>query len=307
MRDALISIGLKGPWPKGLDVGGAEGAVARLMRGSGLVNWVACNDYIDLADKLPTSLFWKYYARYRIARATGGKLPKFRLPTLANNLGPTAATSASFWTHRLRTMPKLDAYIADDFYKLPTGQRFDLISSLLVINYFDAEEKLVRVAQLLNEGGTFVLLASSFWWPVNAAFIVGKFPYTSQRLNRRDLERYLREHHPEEADDAMKRYDYFHKTGHKPTLDDYIELADKHRLSLLKADYLIPIEERHKKTPLTPFALENTTDLPLSKVLADVQTHRPDVRLVDLKAAYVLAVFRKRGGSDRTASALLKK
>jgi hypothetical protein len=305
MVDALRSCGLTGKWKRALDIGGAEGAVARLMTGTGFSANAVCNDYVDLQDRLPAATFKSYFRRFRFARATGGRVPKFRIPNVSWNLGPTLDQSPTYKTAKLSGPPVLSEYIAGDFLEIDPARKFDLIASLLVMNYFDAEQKIAKVSSMLEDGGAFVLLVSSFWWPINASMVIGDFPYASQRLARPDLERYLKAHVPDDAEDGMKRYDYFHKTGHKPTLNDYIDMADRHGLSVMKADYLIPTATTHKKTPLPPFALEDTTDHGLSAVLSDIQTHRPDVRLIDLKAAYVMAVFRKRGPAKRSAAEML--
>jgi len=291
--DTLSKINLLKPYGRGLDIGGAEGGFARFLRGAGVVKHVTCNDYNDLSYRLPKSLYIKYLLKFYVARFFNGKLPKFRIPDLEINFGPTinnqTLKSQNFFKSGI-----IDDFVVGDFMSFEAnGQKYDFISSVLCMNHFNSKEKMSRVSELLEDDGVFFMIASNFWWIVNVTEIIGDFPYAQQRLTRDELQDYFIQNHPDEAKDVIERYDYFHKSDHKPTLNDYIEDAKENGLTLVHAEYLIPTSSEHSKTPFPPQTMEKQGELDMLEVLEDVQRHRPDVRLLDLQAPYLIAVFRK--------------
>lgn len=293
VMEFLESLGVAGPWERALDMGGAEGTISRLLRADGRVRHSVCNDLIDLRHRLSDRHFRGLFRKFRVRRGLGRLFQRrFALPDYAVDFGPEFRRNRMFGNIVLRQPPRLDEYLAGDFYEI--SNRFDFISSLLSLEYFEPDKVLSKISGLLDEGGIFVFLVNNFWWPINSTQVVGDFPYAAQRLDRCDLEKYLRAVYPNEADDAMYRYDYFARRDEKPTLDDYIEAASRHDLVLLGAQRLIPADRKHRKTAFPPFVLDQFEATKIPDVLRDIQAFRPDVRLIDLRTAYHMAAFVKR-------------
>lgn len=293
IMEFLDSLDVSGPWERSLDIGGAEGTIARLLRADGRVGHSVCNDLIDLRHNLNEQHFRKLFRQYRLRRSLSRFFPRrFALPDNEANFGPELKRNRMFKNIVLHQAPRLDEFLDGDFYEV--SGRFDFISILLTLPYFEPDEVMAKISELLDEGGIFVVLGENFWWPINSTQIVGDFPYAVQRLDRHDLEAYFRAYYPDEVNDILYRYDYFSRRDKKPTLDDYIEAASRQDLVLLGSQRLIPTGSVHRKTPFPPFALDQYEETKLPDVLRDIHEFRTDVRLIDLRTAFYTAAFVKR-------------
>ncbi len=311
MIDFLERHGVQAVWERGLDIGGAEGTISRLFRGEGRLKYAVTIDSSDVRGRLTTAAFVKHYARFKAACAVSRVSPILRrflvgdavwrgkrLSSMYNHWGYWPIPSSTFWKLRLRGVPGIDRYIVGDVYKL--DEQFDLITAFYCLDYFNIENIFEKVSSLLTEGGTFCFGVNYWWYPVNASGIVGDFPYCCQRLTRDDLRRYFEEFYPEEADDVMRRYDYFHCGAIRPTMSDFVEIASRHNLSLIAAERLAPPRDYHHRSKVTPRLLDQFEDSLLEDVLKDIRQFRPDVGMLDLHTAHAMAAFQKRskcGGS----------
>jgi len=305
MIDFLEGLGVRTAWDKALDVGGAEGTLSRLLRGEGRARWVATLEVQDLKRRLSTAMFLRYLTRFQLAVAASRFNPKLRqfllgertwrgrrLSPLYADFGYAPPRGSTFWRVWLRTLPRLDRYLIGDFYQLK--EPFDLITSVAALPYFDVEKMFAKVSELLPEGGIFFFLNDNWWFPVNSTLLVGHFPYVGQRLTEPDLCRYVEEFHPGELDDWMARYRYYHHGKEKPTLDGYVEIADRFDLELLGAQRLIPPHLSHFRAVVSPKLLNQCDDTRLRDILEEIQQARPDVGLIDLMTRFYMAAFVKR-------------
>lgn len=310
MIDFLERLGARTFWERGLDIGGAEGTISRLLRGARRLRYAVTIDISDVSRSLSTSTFIKHFLRFRaaclVARYSAplrrfllgdGEWRGQRLTPLFNNWGYWPPRSSTFWRLSLRAVPRIDRYIVGDVYQL--DERFDLVTAFFCLDYFDIERVFAKIASLLVEGGTFFFAVSYWWYPVNSTGIVGGFPYCCQRLTPDDVRRYFEQFHPEEVEDVMRRYQYFHCGVTHPTLNDFVEIADRYDLALIGSDRLSPPRDVHHRSVLTPRLLNQFGDSRLDRVLADLHRVRPDVGLIDLQTAYVMAAFEKRSRSGR--------
>lgn len=285
MMDFLTSIGVFDKhMEKGLEIGGAEGAISRLLKGKEMVRHVTCIEVHDMKNQLSDARFNKLLGRVRLQ---GCKTDR-----CVGNFGHYLARSPSMKDMYMSAKPTLDRYIVGDVYNL--NETFDWISAFLCMEYFDLEEFFPKVCSLLNNGGIFFFLVNNWWWPVNSTWIVGDFPYACQRLTRDDLEKYFNETYPDETQDILKRYDYFHKGKQHPTLDDCVEMADQSGLSFLSARRLTTVLDSHVKTPITPAVVNTCKGSRLADVLEDIHTFNPSVRLADIQTTFLMGVFKKR-------------
>jgi len=303
MRDFLSSYGISS-WGRALDIGGAEGTLARLLRGEGRARWAGTVEIQDFSKRLSTAAFLRYWAKFQLATSAARCNPALKRFLLGEGawkgrrLSPTfpefgyyPPPNSIFWNLWLRHLPKADAYWVQDVYELQ--EAFDFITMLIALPHFDPQHLFRKVSELLVEGGVFFFLSDNWWFSVNSTRLVGLFPYVLQRLTKQDLERYVVEAHPDESQDWMRRYNYFHGGKLQPTLSDYISLAASAGLELIGARMLFPPHETHVRAAISPRRLNRNKETQLADVLNDVHQFRPDVQVTDLMASHVMAVFRK--------------
>lgn len=306
MIDFLESLGVKKHWERALDIGGAEGTVSRFLRGEGRVGWAANLELADFGQRLDTKRFMKHWLRYKAACSIAKFSPKMKRFLVGEDtwrgkqltrtyavFGYMPPPGSVFWNMRLRTVPTIDKFLVQDLYTLK-DQKFNLITSVCSMPCFDAEKKIAKVSALLPEGGMFYFLSDNWWFPVNSSLVIGRFPYVSQRLTPEDFKRYVDEFHPENTEDWMGRYNYFHFGQQRPTLDDYIRMADRYDLELIGSRRLYPPHLTHFRAALTPRLLNQFEETRMSRILENVRKFRPDVGMSDLMSNYHMAAFVKR-------------
>lgn len=285
--------------------------MSRLLRGQRRAEWAATLDLYDFGSLFSTAACLRHSAKLRVLSEASRFSPAIRrfllgdgewrgkrLTVLYPNFGYVPPQSSVFWRLDFTDVPRIDEYITKNLYDL--DGHFDLITSFCCLPCFDVEQKFRKVSELLEEGGTFYMLTDSWWFPVNSAMIIGHFPYVAQRLSAEDFQRYLREFHPADYGDFMARYNYFHMGKARPTLDDYVALADRFDMELLGTRRLSPPYMTHNRAVATPRLLNRLTDTRLDEVLEDIHQFRPDVGLTDLTSNYMMAAFVKRPPRQRT-------
>ncbi len=315
--DFLDSLGVKKRWDRALDIGGAEGTVSRFLRGEGRAGWAANLELADFGKRLSTGRFLKHWIRYKTACDVARFSPRMkrflvgedtwggkRLTRTFAVFGYMPPPGSIFWNMRLRAVPAIDKFLVQDLYTVE-NQKFDLITSICSMPCFDAERKIAKVSELLPDGGMFVFLSDNWWFPVNSSLVIGKFPYVSQRLNPQDFKRYIEEFHPDDAEDWLGRYNYFHFGKQRPTLDDYIRMADRYDMELIGSRRLYPPHLTHFRAAMTPRLLNQFEETRLSGILEDVRKFRPDVGMSDLMSNYHMAAFIKRARRKETATQYL--
>lgn len=217
MIDFLRSHGITTQWQSSLDVGGAEGAIARLHKLEGRVKRNHVIELYDMRTCLPVSRFLKYVMRHKIESRLCrlGVLDKSRIsdPYRFDQFNYYPNGASSFFNVKVRKSPSIDSYTLCDFYE--TKGAYDLITAFSVIDYFDPERFFAKASDLLMPGGIMFAYLSYWWFPVNAALVYGDFPYASQRLTKDDFERYLKEFRSDKHDNTMELYNYFHLGNQK--------------------------------------------------------------------------------------------
>ena len=301
--DFLRSVGIEGPWKSALDIGGREATIARLLKATNTAGSVESIDILPFHKKLSDSLFKELLKEVFMPRRGPLRIPR-RLAGMVDSKYYNWAFSQNLefgftpdrmfgWDVVLKNLSDPDACYVDDFMTHRFDRKFDFIVSLLTVAYFDVDELMERVANLLLPGGIFVFLVDYWWFPVNSTNIVADFPYACQRLTRDDLLRYFDEFHPNETSIVNEFYDTHHK-GKPETLADYAETAERHSLGILGERRFVPSSETGNRTPLMPATLDHYENSALPSVLENIRCFRQDVQLIDLKSAFVMAAFRKR-------------
>lgn len=300
--DFLKSNGLETHWDATLDIGGQEGYVSRFLHGEGRANTADCveiKNYENVLDNKKMNWLYNRYKIWRICKKIGldykSKISKVTkaLDAISASFGYYPSSNSSFYNLKFTEKPEISNYIIGDILKL--NKKYDFISSILSLEYFDHRVLFKKVSELLNEHGVFVFLVNYWWFPVNSTRLVGNFPYACQRLEKDDFIKYLKQFHATDVEDSLKTYDYFGGgIEQKPTLTQYIQDAEKNDLQLISSYRFIPVSKNHTKTPLAPTSLDNLSDFTLDEVLKDIHHFRSDVSLEDLKTAFVMAIFIKK-------------
>lgn len=287
-RDFLINSGKLRNWNNLLDIGGREGHIARIMKYEGIAKNVETIDILNMKRPSNKSLLIniiKSKVALRLKPSMFKRLTK-------GNFGWKVDGEKLNKVFSMKSI-SLDNYIIGDFLNHKFNKKYDLITAFLCIEYLDLEKLLIKAYDLLEDGGTFAFLVNYWYWPVNSTEIVGDFPWAIQRLTRDDVSKYFGECYPDEHDDIMERYDYFHQGKQRPTLTDYIESARKVGFNLSGYQRFTPNETTAATSPFPPTTLENFNDISIEEVLEDIRCFAPNVVYEDLKTSDVLCIFTK--------------
>jgi SAM-dependent methyltransferase len=238
------------------------------------------------------SLLKNLYHRSRILQG----LVSFRRQLARDMTQPVGAQSyypapeSQFYNMKLNNPPEYDEYRITNVYKMT--EKFNTIFAVLCLEYFDAQDILAKVAELLVDDGQFIVLVNSWWYPRNATEIVGDFPYVAQRLTRDDLERYFQEYHPGERQDTLTLYDYF--SPQHPTLSQYADIGFRLGLTPIISNTLSTTGFTDKRAIVPPALLAECEDTALDEVLANIHRFRGDVTVMDLMSKFYFMVFRRK-------------
>ena len=280
-----------------------RGYVSRFLIAKGIVKTADTFERFDYSNILNTKKLKAIYKRYRLWKFfkntpfdIKNQIKKFNqiYDYLCANFGYYPKKSSNFWNLKFIKEPEISNYYVGNIFE--HDKTYDFVSAYSCLEYFKHDELFKKIFNLLNEDGIFVFIVNYWWWPVNSSSIIGYFPYASQRLERDDFIKYLKEFHEnDESKDMLTRYDYFADgIPQKPTLSQYISSAERQGLSLIGYNRLMPSVSTHPKTSLTPNSLDRCIDFQLKEVLENIHSFRKDATIEDLKTAHVMAVFKKK-------------
>lgn len=296
MIDLLERHGYKIEGEKALDIGGGVGTASRLLQMEGKVNQADVLDIEDWSEGLTEQRFMKLYQKYQslveLAKWDKDFSAKFRYRQ-QNVFGYYPSVESKLYNIEYNNNPNRGDFIVADFVETKLNKKYDFISGLLCLEYFNIEEVFEKVSEVLKPGGIFFFLVNNWWWPVNSTGIVGGFPYACQRLTREDLRRYFEKEHPERVDKVIESYDYYHK-GNQPTVKNYVNTGYAHNLIPIGSERFVTKTEEHYKAKTAPLAIERERPGYLQDVLNDIHEFRDDVDAIDLMSPYVAVAFNKK-------------
>lgn len=293
MIDMFENSGLKNHFKRALDIGGAEGVLSRLLKAEKKVDIASCIEIQNKQDSINTFIFLKYYLKYRV-RILLSKFKKLRA------LAPGNKNKYGYFTQlgkyhanrfRIKSLPKINNYILGDIFE--HNKKYDLITSIQSLTYFDLDEIFNKVSDLLVDEGIFFVLVDYFWYPVNSTRIVGDAPFMVQRLEKDDLLEYFAEFHPNMKQEVEEKLNFFHK-GNRPVISDFIKTANKYNLQLINyRRHTTPMQDSNIKTKYTPTYLDKHKNTKLSGILEDIRQYNKDVEIEDLLTTHISIIFRK--------------
>ena len=253
-----------------------------------LVDW-----WLDRIEKKPRRLRKAYEQaalekvaspRRQVMRVSGTRLPK------------------SIYLSRYKRAPELDRFIEGDVFDLK--EKFDLVTSFSSIEWFQLDQIMAKVSDLLEDGGIFYMYVGSWWAATNVSALFGHFPYAAQRLNPEDFARYAEEFHGHEKEEVLTAYKYY-DFAH-PTLSDYMEVGYKYGLMPVYAYNAMMPEAYTKARGISALGYAEYHSAEFTKVLEDIQKFRPDVRFEDLFSGLYYVVFKKVKKDSRLSEDFFK-
>jgi SAM-dependent methyltransferase len=299
---------LQFPVGKLLDIGCGYGLQPRIMKAMGLVQEAVGLDLYDRASAVDEKRLARQHRllglfrhidkwQARIDRKPQSEWTDFERAFMLRFQGPRTLAKyrqgwlpgPDFYDMKLVSRPKLDRLIIGDLFGLE--ERFDFITALSSMEWFEAPTAIKKIASLLNDGGIFYMYVSNWWHSVAGGKAIGHFPFAPQRMEMPDYERYVREALPKNAAALRAAAVFYDPT--QPTLRDYVRIGAEHGLLALAYEQDVSSAPFHKKYGVSSRGWGELEPRILDEVLADIQAFRPDVALSDLLAANTYIVFKK--------------
>jgi SAM-dependent methyltransferase len=240
-----------------------------------LVDW-----WLDRIEKKPRRLRKTYEQaalekvsspRRQVMRVSGTRLPR------------------SIYLSRYRRSPELDRFIEGDVFDL--DEKFDLVTSFSSIEWFQLDQIMKKVSDLLEDDGIFYMYVGSWWAATNVSALFGHFPYAAQRLNQEDFARYAEEFHGHEKEEVLTAYKYY-DFAH-PTISNYMEVGYKYGLMPIYFYNATMPEAYTKARGISALGYAEYHSAEFTKILDDIRKFRPDVRFEDLFSGLYYIVFKK--------------
>lgn len=278
------------PMQTGIDLGGTDGTVIRMMKAAGVIQHGTNVDLRDFRSQVDDQFYLEMFDTVTRPStfAKGSDLrqtlmrAKFAFEHFDWEPDSTSGLITGF-----PNAPTLDEYKHMNIFDV--SGKYDVVVSLLTFEYFSLEKILAKVRSLLNTGGIFVGMMEYFWWPLTSTGIVGHFPYASQRLCFEDLKRYFAEHHPEQLATLRARYFYFNE-GEQNTLQDWCDAGHRNGLVPLALERIQPTF--HHRTADIPGTLLKQPWFNYREVLRDIHCFKSGVTREDLSTLYVRVAMR---------------
>ncbi|WP_421782668.1 methyltransferase domain-containing protein [Kiloniella litopenaei] len=295
-----------------LDIGCGYGIQPRIVKGLGLTKKVTGIDIYDRASFLDERDIPKHHRKMKFLRPlsrmcmNAAKKESWERTDFEESLirfipEPSMLyytvfgrlPSVEIYNQKIKSPSNLDEMLTQNIYDL--DKRYDLITSFTSIEWFQYEEILKKVSNILEDDGYYYMWWPNWWAPVTPNKLTGHFPWASQRLTKGEFSRYTKEQFGENSEHMMNAYSYFDPG--RPTLSDYFRAATE--VGLVPVGYE-PIIHPWSVTPRRGVSYRGWAESGgevLLDTLSDIQKERPDVQLSDLMSYGYAAVFKKVNSS----------
>ncbi len=309
MLEMFLQAGIDKPFDTCLDIGTGQGVQPRMLRAMGMVKHAAGIDLYDratmfneksMAKAYKKLKWWKHIDKIQSYVERGGLsfipadirqafLRHFENPRKLGGRYSGLMPHMDYYDLKIKHPYKLDKLYVQDFYDL--DEQFDLVTSYTALEHFELERAIPKIADSLKPGGVAYLWIPYWWCPFNTTYLVGDMPWMAQRLTRDDFVRYVKEFHPQDAENITYVYDYFDPSH--PTMNTYIDLAEKSGLSLLGSRRAMLPGEMNSQQLLTTVGHTHFSNVNLQEILSQIHRFRPDVQLEDLYTQSIMLLLQK--------------
>ena len=307
---------------KCLDIGGAEGVHAAILRGL-MAKKVHVADAMDGRDPFLTlkllKELYKYFPFYIIDKFIRGKYgldnlfykitgytPASILPRNKNYKHQNSVSVKNFYHFMFNQIPKVDKYLLGNWFE-EVNEIYDIIVTFQCMWLWNHKQVFKKVSDILENNGIFCMMTPYCWAGRSSGdsgyLLGGKFAYFEQRLTKQDIQNYYDKFKPDVAKWVNSAYEAF--DPNRPTINDYIDEAYKNGLVLegvkriydnLRYDLISNDKVIYKNNlPYTSPEVENgpVLKIEIDDILKNIRRFRKDVELEDLRTRAVVMVFRK--------------
>lgn len=224
-------------WPMGLDIGTGPAIQPRLMKAAGICEAAWGIDILDREDEFTDEKTFEYLEQINQVYMSKDKKKQEELGNIIEfinaQLGNWYPLPMPSMTFDPNLAHNLDKYVVDDFmtWEPPNAEKFDIITGIMCIEYFDAKALLKKIHSLLADNGVFFIIVD-YWHEVcgGSMQLPMDAPWLHCRITRQDLIRYYQEIRPDIAKAAEKCI-YFENSHLTPF--DYGDAAKEAGMKLL--------------------------------------------------------------------------
>lgn len=187
-------------------------------------------------------------------------------------------------------IPEMDDYMVGDFLGQEYDSKFDLVTMMAGLDYFNNADFFEKISDVMNPGGYFVTFNDYFFELFGAAMhLPMDAPWMHAQMSKDDFIRYYSQHHPDIAELVDKAY-FFADGHHHFTVLDYKRSAEEHGLEML--GYRRVINQDYVKLFL--FGDPSMKRYFVDQILPGVRSMSAQATPEDLFTSYLTMVFRRK-------------
>lgn len=303
---------------RALDIGGAEGVHAALLRG----NYARQVEVVDIRDgtdpdftsKLRKELS-KRYRKLQLVEALNGRedylgrlfrarYPNAWIPRLTPTKHLNVASYKNYYNFSFKRTPMVDRFIVGDWRKSVDGL-YDFIMNFQCLWLWNHKTLYADIFNMLETKGVFVTYAPYHWAGRpsldSGGLLGGAFPFFEQRLTREDIKRYYHCYKPQLEHLVDMAYDATDSA--RPTLRMHVDSAKKAGLRLIgynriyhRQNYALVSSEAGGRlfSPATSADKLTAPTTDIDSILHNIHQFRSDVGVEDLHTRAVIMAFIKQ-------------
>lgn len=276
-------------WHRVLDIGTGPAIHPRLMKGVGMCNEAWGIDVLDRSNDYPDALIKRYITNFRKYKW----FPKTveTIERVSRDVSDTGYTiHTPFTAFPPNPNLELKKYIVSDFMDYDFGnQKFDCITAIMCIEYFDTTKLFEKVSSILRTGGLFFVIVDN-WYELfgGSMHLPMDTPWLHARVSTDDLIRYYEEVRPDISPYA-KQCMYVVRSHMTPT--DYAMEARKAKMHLMSY---------RRGRGAWGFSIENVLfgggleAMFYNEILPQAQSINPSVMPSDFLTSYLTLVMVKK-------------
>jgi hypothetical protein len=271
---------------RSLDIGGMEGTVSRLLSGTGMSKIADCVDIHDYRQQISDTLFQRYLKVWRWSNILYSRKTKYNF---REHFG---CNLKNLSIKKIIYTPKISNYFTDGFIDFVQPYKYDFVSALLCMPYFQLDKFFEKLSSIMKSGGTFYMLSDYWWGQCNSSALTGGAPWIAQRLEADDFLNYFKTIYPKVDQSYLSgRLNYYHGGGYRPTLTGYVDIAEKYGFSLISCKRFFGDAIDNERIF---FSFDNLKARGfVDDALKNIRRFRDDVFEEDLHTNFISCIFKK--------------